>query len=263
MKLGIVYNKFIENKTQLEAEIKTALVGFFDYEIMDSENIKQGFDFVFAIGGDGTIIKVAKSFAGTNTPVMGINLGRLGFLAQAGMSGLKDIIKKVLESEFRTETRVLLESEFDIALNDFVIKGSEHARTTKFILNINERPTCEYVADGLIISTPTGSTAYCLSAGGPIIAPSVPAFVIVPICPHTLTARPLVIPDNEKISITIAENDAPLMIASDGYDLGILADSIDIEKSQKKVLLAFLKDNRFYNVLSEKLLWGISPCKND
>ena len=157
----------------------------------------------------------------------------------------------------------MLESEFDIALNDFVIKGSEHARTTKFFLNINERPICEYVADGLIISTPTGSTAYCLSAGGPIIAPSVPAFVIVPICPHTLTARPLVIPDNEKISITIAENDAPLMLASDGYDLGILADSIDIEKSQKKVLLAFLKDNRFYNVLSEKLLWGISPCKND
>lgn len=263
MKIGIIYNKFIENKTLLNSEIRAALAGFSDYKIMDSENIKTGCDFAFAIGGDGTIIKVAKFFADTNIPVMGINLGRLGFLAQDGMKNLREITSSVLKKEFQTEARTLLECNSNLALNDFVIKGSEYARTTKFVLEINNKPTCEYVADGLIISTPTGSTAYCLSAGGPIIEPSVPAFVIVPICPHTLTARPLVIPNSETISVSIAENEAPLTLAADGHDLGIFTDSVEIKKSDKQAILAFLNDNRFYNVLSKKFYWGISPCKKE
>lgn len=262
MKIGIVYNKFINDKDLTLESIKKALPSNIDYEIMDSETIKTGYDFVFAIGGDGTIIKVAKFFANNNTPVMGINLGRLGFLAQSELSDFAQIVKLVNDGKFKTEERILLESSKNIALNDFVIKGSEQSRTTKFMLKINNELTCEYVADGLIISTPTGSTAYCLSAGGPIISPKVPAFVIVPICPHTLTARPLVIPDTETITVCSAPNEAPLSITSDGYDLGAKTFSIDIKKSDKKITLAFLESNKFYKILSEKFYWGTSPCKN-
>lgn len=260
MKIGVIYNKYIENEQAIVETIRQTLMSRSDFSIMDSENIVGRFDFVFAVGGDGTIIKVAKSFAGTQTPVMGINLGRLGFLAQSDLADLTEIVESVLSGKYITEARVLLESEYDIALNDFVIKGSEQARTTKFIIKINDEITSEYVADGLIISTPTGSTAYCLSAGGPIISPKVPAFVIVPICPHTLTARPLVIPDTEKFEIASAKGEAPLTIASDGHDLSHTTNSIVISKSFKQVSLAFLEDNRFYKVLSKKLYWGVAPC---
>ena len=260
MKIGVIYNKYIENEQAVVDTVHQSLISHSDFEIMDSENVVGEFDFVFAIGGDGTIIKVAKSFAGTKTPVMGINLGRLGFLAQSDLANLTTIIKTVIAGKYITESRVLLESDYDFALNDFVIKGSEQARTTKFVIKINDEVTSEYIADGLIISTPTGSTAYCLSAGGPIISPKVPAFVIVPICPHTLTARPLVVPDKEKIEIASAMGEAPLTIACDGHDLSNTIDSIVIKKSSKQVLLAFLEDNRFYKVLSKKLYWGVSPC---
>ena len=260
MRIGVIYNKYINDEQAVVETIRQTLVSRSDFEIMDSENTVGEFDFVFAIGGDGTIIKVAKSFAGAKTPVMGINLGRLGFLAQSDLADLAEIVESILAGKYITESRLLLESDYDVALNDFVIKGSEQARTTKFIIKINDEVTSEYVADGLIISTPTGSTAYCLSAGGPIISPKVPAFVIVPICPHTLTARPLVVPDTEKIEIASAKGEAPLTIACDGHDLSNTTDSIVISKSSKQVVLAFLEDNRFYKVLSKKLYWGVSPC---
>lgn len=260
MKFGIVYNKYVENEALLRNSLEELVSSFENFQVLDSDNLKYGFDFVFAIGGDGTILKVAKFFATTSTPVMGINLGRLGFLAQSELTLLTKLIGDIKNEKYKIEERSLIEYQDKLALNDFVIKGCESSRTTKFTLKINNSDVCEYVADGLIISTPTGSTAYCLSAGGPIIAPTVEALVIVPICPHTLTARPLVIPDKEALEVYSTEGD--LSIAVDGFDLETKANNICIKKSSKKAHLAFLEGNDFYNVLSEKFFWGVSLCKN-
>ncbi len=261
MKIGAVYNKYINNIQEIVHILETALKNCnTQYTIIDSDNMCSGFDFVFAIGGDGTILNVAKYYADINVPVMGVNLGRLGFLSQTDLYMFSIVLKDVLEKKYKIEERIALEYNSNIALNDFVIKSCQSTRAAKFELKINNAPVCEYISDGLIISTPTGSTAYCLSAGGPILAPTVEAFTIVPICPHTLTARPLVIPDNETLTVISAE--CPLSIAADGYDLKINAHSINIQKSKSKIKLAFLENNNFYDVLREKLFWGVSPCSN-
>ncbi len=169
-------------------------------EVLELKELKYGFDFVFAVGGDGTILHVAKFYAMSQTPVLGINLGRLGFLSQINSESINYALDCVYQNEFHIEKRMMLQSEKHQALNDFVIKGVTNTRSAKFALKINEKLVCDYIADGLIISTPTGSTAYGLSAGGPVLNPNIEAFVIVPICPHTLNARPIVVPAEEKIS---------------------------------------------------------------
>ncbi len=261
MKICAVYNKYINNIQEIIHILETGLKSSnAQYVISDSENLGKDFDFVFAIGGDGTILNVAKFYAPLNIPVMGVNLGRLGFLSQADLYMFSLILKDITEGKYKIEERIGLECNGHIALNDFVVKSCQSTRAAKFGLEINSAPVCEYISDGLIISTPTGSTAYCLSAGGPILAPTVEAFTIVPICPHTLTARPLVIPDNE--ILTIHSDDCPLSVAADGCDLKINSNKVTIKKSGCKIKLAFLNDNNFYNVLREKLFWGVSPCIN-
>ncbi len=259
MKFGIVYNKYVENESLLRNSLEELVSSYSDFQVIDSESLKSGFDFVFAIGGDGTILKVSKFYAAYATPVMGVNLGRLGFLAQSELTLLTKLIEDVKNNNYKIEERSLIECGNELAMNDFVVKGCEKSRTTKFTLKINDVDVCEYVADGLIVSTPTGSTAYCLSAGGPIVAPNVEALIVVPICPHTLTARPLVIPDKEVL--TVYSSEGPLSISVDGYDMGMESNKFSIKKSKKNARLAFLEGNDFYNVLSEKFFWGVSLCK--
>ena len=154
----------------------------------------------------------------------------------------------------------MLESENALALNDFVIKGCNTYRASKFYLEINGRFVCDYIADGLIISTPTGSTAYGLSAGGPVLYPTLDAIVIVPVCPHTLNARPLVVPKEEVI--TVKTGDKLLSVAIDGSETPECIKQISIKTSANKALLAFLNDDSYYSVLRNKLHWGISPEKS-
>jgi NAD+ kinase len=144
-----------------------------------------------------------------------------------------------------------------LALNDFVIKGCNSSRTSKFYLEINGKEVCDYIADGLIISTPTGSTAYGLSAGGPVVYPTMEAVSIVPICPHTLNARPLVVPVTEVITVKTA--DKLLSVSIDGFETTECVEKITIKTASKKAVLAFLNKGRFYNVLRNKLQWGTSP----
>jgi len=154
----------------------------------------------------------------------------------------------------------MLKSENYTALNDFVIKGISKTRSAKFVLKINDKFVCDYIADGLIISTPTGSTAYGLSAGGPVLNPNLEAFVLVPICPHTLTARPIVVPSYEKITITSFEDDVNAFnLIIDGSENIETEKIISIEKSPYNAHLALLEDDIFYSVLRDKLNWGVSP----
>ena len=147
------------------------------------------------------------------------------------------------------------------ALNDIVIKGCTFARTSRFNIFINDKFVCEYLADGVIVSTPTGSTAYNLSAGGPILYPTLDAITLVPICPHTISARPLVIPNNEKISVISQNADLKLHVNADGQDVIDCSKEIIVKKADKKAHLMLLttKNNEFYSILRQKLNWGTAP----
>lgn len=259
---AIVYNHQIEHSVDIKNELVVLLsennVKIDTFDIFD---MKSGYDFVFVIGGDGTILKASRFYARYATPIFGINLGRLGFLSQCSSGNIKDAVNLILAGRFSVENRIMLQYGNNTALNDFVIKSSYSGRTSRFSLKINGKKVCDYLADGIIVSTPTGSTAYGLSAGGPVVAPSLNAFVIVPICPHTLTARPLVVPDSEEITILEPENKSRYFVSADGQEFMEVKSEINIKKALLPVKLALLDDAEFYSVLRDKLHWGISPAK--
>lgn len=260
-KIGIVNNPIVKNSAEVLASLKEILShkGLI-YEDFSIDNLKDTVDFVFVIGGDGTLLKTARFYAQHNVPVFGINLGRLGFLAQTSQKNLEKSIDKIIAGKYRVEDRLMLVGNSKkYALNDFVIKGSSASRTSRFYLSINSEFVCDYLADGLIITTPTGSTAYGLSAGGPVMYPSLDAIAIIPICPHTLTARPLVIPADEKITISTCDTCTDFIVAADGQEFEHVKSKFEIEKAQHRAKLALLKNNEFYSVLRNKLNWGVAP----
>ena len=256
-KFAIAYNKSFENSIEVMGDLKSALNKYNAVaDFFDIDELKHDYDFVFVIGGDGTLLKCARFYSKFLTPIFGINLGRLGFLSQVSKANLELAVSKIINKNYRIEDRIMLESNDKVALNDFVVKGTTNGRTSRFSLKINEKFLCDYLADGIIITTPTGSTAYGLSAGGPIINPKLNAFVIVPICPHTLTARPLVIPDDE--IITICSDNTNYVASADGQEFYEFTKKITIKKSQNVAKLVLLDDNDFYSVLRNKLNWGTS-----
>ena len=258
---AILYNSMMENSKALVENLEKILTkARMNYEVLDVDNLKSGYDFIFVIGGDGTILKAARFYSEFDTPIFGINLGRLGFLSQASGDNLENAVNKILSSDFKIEKRMMLASKNYNALNDFVIKGDESSRTSRFALEINGKFVCEYLADGLIISTPTGSTAYGMAAGGPVLAPEVDAIAIVPICPHTFSARPIVVSGDDEIKILPCKN-SNYNVSADGQVVFSITSEIVIKKSSKKANLALLNENDFYTVLRSKLHWGISPAK--
>lgn len=260
-KFGIVYNPIVKNSSGVLNILKDILSAHkMSFEEFTIDSMKAGADFVFVIGGDGTLLKTARFYSKEFTPVFGINLGRLGFLSQTNEQELEQAIETILTGQYKIEDRLMLISnDGALALNDFVIKGASASRTSRFYLSIDGKFVCDYLADGLIVSTPTGSTAYGLSAGGPVLSPSLEAITIVPICPHTLTARPLVIPANEKIIISTCDTCTSFIIIADGQDSYQCNSKIEIEKSKFNAKLALLNDNEFYSVLRNKLHWGVAP----
>lgn len=264
--ISIVYNEDVAESFKVANYTKNILrTNGLDSKIIASGDFDEEASFVITIGGDGTLLKAARYYAPKGVPLFGINLGRLGFLAQANLNEIDFSVKKIIKGEFKIQNRMML-SSFNgsvLALNDIVIKGDSFSRTSKLFLSVNDKVVCDYLADGLIIATPTGSTAYTLSAGGPVIVPGIDALVIVPICPHTLTARPLVIPACEKITITSCKTCNKLKMSADGQnsiDIGA-DDSIVIKKSDVEAKLVILEkeNNEFYTILREKLQWGVAP----
>ena len=256
MKINVVYNKHIENYSEALSELENILISkkveFKSFELDKMENFG---DFTIVIGGDGTLLKTARFYSEWQIPVLGINLGRLGYLSQ--QNSIIDVIDSILNKDYHVEERMMLSSINKLALNDFVIKGCDVSRTSKFYLEINGKEVCDYIADGIIISTPTGSTAYGLSAGGPVVYPTMEAITIVPICPHTLNSRPLVVPSTEEI--TVKTGDKLLSVSIDGFETTECVEKITIKTAPQKAVLAFLDKGRFYTVLRNKLHWGTSP----
>ena len=264
--IAIVYNADVKESYDLALKTKKLLCQkSLNSKLIQSDDYDENISFVITIGGDGTILKASRLYSKKNIPIFGINLGRLGFLAQANPDELEYAIDKLIAGEYKIQNRMMLSAMHgDVtALNDIVIKGDTFSRTSRLYLYINDKLLCDYLADGLIISTPTGSTAYTLSAGGPIVSPGLDAVVIVPICPHTLTARPLVIPAEHTIKITSCETCSKLKLSADGQNTIDIAsnDYIIINKSkiQAKLVVLERENNGFYSVLQHKLQWGVGP----
>ena len=265
--ISIIYNKDVKESYDIALLVhKTFETKGIKSTVTTSHNLDNQATLAVTIGGDGTLLKAARFYAPLNVPVFGINLGRLGFLAQANIDEIDSSIDKLINGKYKIQNRMMLEvaSGHDmLALNDIVIKGDSFSRTSKLFLSINGKVVCDYLADGLIISTPTGSTAYTLSAGGPVVSPDLLAIVIVPICPHTLTSRPLVIPADENITITSCNSGNMLKMSADGQEtVEVPANKeIKINKSNVMARLVILEkeDNEFYSILREKLQWGVAP----
>ena len=257
-KIGIIYNCDVAESCELAKKLQEKLP---NAKLFCADSMQNDIDLAIVIGGDGTFLKTSRFYAPNSIPILGFNVGRLGYLAQAKPDEINDVIEKLKNNDFDVENRLMLKANDKTALNDVVIKGLNCARSSTMELYINDKKLCSYVADGLIISTPTGSTAYSLSAGGPVVSPNIDCFLIIPICPHTLNMRPIVIPANEKI--TIKNENEKLNVSFDGQVDIVVENEITIEKNNHSAKLLVLNQNKdkFYDILKEKLHWSLSPRK--
>lgn len=226
----------------------------------------ESYDLVVVLGGDGTLLSVARELGG-RVPILGVNLGNLGFLAEIGRAELYPSLIAALAGHYELEERVLLEVELCRArgdkaqyrvLNDAVVTKSALARIVELTLKADGRLVSSYRADGLIISTPTGSTAYNLSAGGPIVHPQLPVVVVTPICPHTLSQRPIVVPDSSAIEVRLETPREEVWLTLDGQEGTALdvGDTICVKRSAETVHLVKTSGRTFYDSLRHKLHWG-------
>lgn len=224
-------------------------------------------EFVVVLGGDGTMLAAARMLAEDKIPILGVNVGSLGFLTEVTLDELYTALEAVLEQRAAVERRAMLHCHlvrqgervmhFD-ALNDAVVAKSAMARIIEFEIRVDEQFVASYRADGLIVATPTGSTAYSLAAGGPIVAPDVDAFIVTPISPHMLTHRPVVVRDSATLTILIKSVQEEAFLTVDGQ-VGIPVldgDLLTCRKSVRAVPLLRFANRSFYDVLRAKLKWG-------
>lgn len=222
---------------------------------------------IFVLGGDGTFLSAVRWIGDQNIPIMGVKFGEVGFLAEAAEDDLFVAAEKILDDNYVTTPRMrlcvrVIRDETEIAretvLNDVVINKGALARLANIETYIDDHYLTTYRADGLVISTPTGSTAYSLAAGGPIIHPSVPAIIMTPICPFTLTNRPLILSDSVCIKIRLAEKSSDIMLTFDGQ-VGLAIDDQDeivIEKGHHPINIVTLPGKYYFDVLKAKLRWS-------
>ncbi len=226
------------------------------------EEVVRHADIIILIGGDGTFLSVATQAVEQQIPVGGFNLGTLGFLTELNKDNLIKDLRNILHGNARMSQRKLLEIDFKgetyTALNDVVASKGHIARITKLLLEVDNLHVTEFSGDGLIISTPTGSTAYSLSSGGPIVNPRVNGFVLTPICPHTLTFRPLIIPDSSTIRVTLLSENTEVFITVDGQTVIPMAtgDAFEVKLHPKKLKMIVAQHLNYFKLLNEKLDWG-------
>jgi NAD+ kinase len=237
-------------------------------DVLPSESSLDDIDLIIAVGGDGTMLHAASLVGESDVPLLGINRGRLGFLADVSPADMLESIDKVMAGNYTRESRLRLQAELTtgdgqvhaaLALNDIVLQRRDTGRMLDFETRIGGLYVNSHMGDGLIVATPTGSTAYALSCGGPIIQPLLDAVVVVPICPHTLSDRPLVIPSSQGIEVTLLERDyTNAEVSVDGHTLGELTadDRLMISESEHRITLIHPPGYDYYGILRSKLHWG-------
>jgi NAD+ kinase len=234
-----------------------------DDHYCDIEQMCMDTKYIISIGGDGTFLFSSYFAVKYNKLIYGLNFGKLGYLSEPEPQNLSALIDKILNDDFTIDERILLECKINdsreyIAVNDVVIDKGGFNKTIELKLFANDNYVSTIIADGIIISTPTGSTAYSLACGGPVISPNANVFVLTPIAPHSLTIRPLVLTDNTQLKIEPYSRGEKLRISFDGqHDLNIESyDTITIRKSEKKLRIIQINQKPYFDLLRDKLLWG-------
>lgn len=234
---------------------------------MKREEIPSHVEMVIVLGGDGTLLSVARLVGNYKVPILGVNLGGLGFLTEITLKEFDQVLERVIQGDFIIDERVALQAailrrgerlaEFTV-LNDAVINKGALARIIDLETSVNGEYLTTFKSDGLILSTPTGSTAYNLSAGGPIIYPSLHCIIITPICPHTLTNRPIVVPDDVTIRVILKSTQQEVLLTLDGQQGFMLEfeDVVEVRKSGTSILLIKSPYRHYFELLREKLKWG-------
>jgi NAD+ kinase len=239
-------------------------------EAADREDLALRADLIVVLGGDGTLLSIARLVGERETPILGINLGGLGFLTEITIEEAQATLARVLAGEYEVDRRITLEATVETraagaradrenfrALNDVVINKRALGRMLELNVIAGGERFCSYRADGLIIATPTGSTAYALSAGGPIVFPSLDVVVLAPICPHTLSNRPVVLPDSFDIEVRLKTDDNGAMLAVDGQQTAPIAsnDSLRVRRGKSPVVLV-RSSHSYFEIWRNKLRWG-------
>jgi len=231
----------------------------------DVPSLTHKVDLVLVFGGDGTMLRVAREIAGSRTPILGINIGGLGFLTAVSSSGLEKALAQIWKKEFKYESRALLQADAwcgnrrfkTAALNDVVISRGGTSRLIDLDVAVDGEPLARYRCDGLILSSPTGSTAYSLAAGGALVHPTAKVMALTPICPHTLSNRSLLLPLSSAVEIRIVNPHPATVLSVDGDLINELdvGDTIWIRQSRRTVRMMHLEGSSFYEALRRKLHW--------
>lgn len=226
--------------------------------------VRETQDMAISIGGDGTLLGVSRSLFGWDKPILGVNLGRLGFLTDVGANDLAPMFQQIKAQSYSIEDRILISAtstaadESGLAFNDVVLSKGDTGRLIEFDVFVNGEELFSLRADGLVICTPTGSTAYALSANGPILHPALQAVAIVPLSPHSLTARPITLPSQSTIEIVV-KGDSPNRVYCDGQNFGSplpQGGRLTVRPGATTVRMLHLEDYSFFNTLRQKLNWA-------
>lgn len=279
--IGLVVRSDMQSRQDRIQQVVTALerharvlVHYLDLEMpvaqveqVSLEELVGDVDLVISLGGDGTLLTAARALAGLGTPLLGINLGRLGFLADVSFDKFESYLDAVVEGRYSVEERFLIQGEFfhgealkscNIALNDIILHSYESASMIEYEISSGGALIHIQRADGVIVTTPTGSTAYALSGGGPIMHPSLNAMTIVPICPHTLSNRPIVLPAEHPIEVSLGQDSNVAKISYDGHSTARFGhdNRVLITRYPQPLTLLHPEDYDYFGVLRAKLDWS-------
>lgn len=251
------FNKFLQKSIHFSNDVET---------FSSKESLSDTTDFLFSIGGDGTLLKAVTFIRKSNIPIMGINTGRLGFISSISAGQIDDAVNDIIKGKYKINERALLElttnknlfKEKNFALNEVAISKKDTSSMIRIDTYINNEFLNTYWADGLVISTPTGSTGYSLSCGGPIIMPGTNNIIITPNAPHNLNVRPIVINDNSIIKLKVEDRDQLALVSLDSRSRAFDSDTeLIIQKADFKIKLVQPQDNSFTSTIRSKLMWGL------
>jgi NAD+ kinase len=267
--IGVAVDRFAQRihkrgvRVLLDDNLRSICKSSADWFHSADDLVKQA-DVVVAMGGDGTLLRTAEVVHPQNTPILGVNLGRLGFLSGAEPRELDEGFERLLSGDYTVEERIVLHAQTGdrrvFALNEVVIERSVTARLVQVKMHVDNLPVSSFYGNGLILSTPTGSTGYSLSSGGPITHPSLSVLIATPICPHSLSQRPLVMPSDQSVTVqVVADHADEIMLSADGRSVCPLpvGESVTVQRAPEPLRLVNLHGLTFYDLLQRKLDWSL------
>ena len=238
-------------------------------QVLSHKDLVEKVDLIIVFGGDGTLLNSARQYLDSQIPILGVNMGNVGFLTDISVDNFDNTIKDILSGNYKIEERNLVSAKFDdnhlYGLNEVVIHSGAYAQLMRYRLSVNNKVVYEQRSDGLIVATPTGSTAYSLSAGGPIIHPSLDVWTILPMLPQSLSSRPFIISSDENVEMELFEgpNDSAKICVDGQDDIDVsYGVKISISKMKKTLKLVHPEDNDFFEACREKLGWSLNISKN-